>query len=274
VTLMKKRTYNVLVVREDTANAQHNYRARAGGQGGMFEPPRVGTTKSVELPAYENDVLHALAETGGLPGIDTKNQVKIMRGAFRSVQERDEFLRTLADPVAKAEVLATGRKIQRIPLRTGPGDPALNLAPEDIILDSGDIVFIESRDEEVFYTGGLLSGGQYPLPRDVDLDVLGAIAMSGGSIAAAAGGSSTQGRGGFGGGSGGAIFPPTRVIVLRNVNGEQVPIKLNLKTAMLDPQERILVQPNDFIILEYTPVETVLNILTNNVVMSFNLNQL
>ncbi len=274
VTLMRKRTYNVLVVREDTANQQGNYGGRAGGQGGMYEPQRAGATKSVQLSAYENDVLHALAETGGLPGIDTKNQVKIMRGAFRSAQERDEYLRTLEDPVAREEVLATGRKIQRIPLRAGPGDPPLNLTQEDIILGSGDIVFIESRDEEVFYTGGLLSGGQYSLPRDYDLDVLGAIAMSGGSIAAAVGGSSTQGNRGSSTGGGGGLFPPTRVIVLRNVNGQQVAIKTNLKTAMLNPQERILIQPNDFVLLEYTPFETVLNLLINNTLLNLNLNQL
>lgn len=195
-------------------------------------------------------------------------------GAFRSAEERDEFLRTLQDPVTWDEVQATGRKIQRIPLRAGPLDPPLNLTEDDIILNSGDIVFIESRDEEVFYTGGLLSGGQFPLPRDFDLDVLGAIAMSGGSIAAAAGGGGVQGgRGGSGGGAGG-IFPPTRVIVLRNVNGQQVAIKLNLKTAMLNPEERILVQPNDFIILEYTPFEMVLNILVNNTLLSLDLNQI
>jgi len=272
VTLMRKRTYNVLVVREDTANQQRV--GRQGGQRGMYEPERAGVTRSVELPAYENDVLHALAATGGLPGIDTKNQIKIMRGAFRSPEERDEFLRTLEDPATREEVLATGRKIQRIPLRVGPNDPPLNLTQEDIILNSGDIVFIESRDEEVFYTGGLLSGGQYPLPRDFDLDVLGAIAMSGGSIAAAVGGGGAGMMLGGRGGGVGSIFPPTRVIVLRNVDGQQVAIKLNLKTAMLNPEERILVQPNDFIILEYTPFEMVMNLLVNNTLLNLNLNQL
>jgi len=270
VTLMKKRTYNVLVVREDTAQQQQYYMQQIQRQrGGMYEPLRMGVTKSVELPAYENDVLHALAESGGLPGVDTKNEIKIMRGAFKSAQERDQYLKSLEDPVTRAEVMATGRKIQRIPLRVGPGDPPLRLTQEDIILQTGDIVFIESRDEEVFYTGGLLKGGQYPLPRDYDLDVLGAIAMAGGSVAAAAGGTGEGNRG-----WGAAILPPTRVIVLRNVNGEQVAIKLNLKSAMRNPQERILVQPNDFILLEYTPFETIINLLINNMTLSVNVNQL
>ena len=271
VTLMKKRTYNVLVVREDTASQQSYYSQQLLTQRrGMYEAQRLGITKSVELPAYENDVLHALAASGGLPGVDTKNEVKIMRGAFKSAAERDEYLRALVDPVTRSEVIATGRKIQRIPLRVGPGDLPLNLTQEDIILGNGDIVFIESRDDEVFYTGGLLVGGQYPLPRDHDLDVLGAIAMSGGSIAAAAGGSSAVGNRG----SGAGIFPPTRVLVLRNVNGQQVAIKLSTKTAMLNPQERVLVQPDDFIVLEYTGVEVAMNLLMNTVTLNLDVNSL
>lgn len=271
VTLMKKRTYNVLVVREDTAS-QQGYAAQQlmRQRGGMYEAQKAGATKSVELAAYENDVLHALAESGGLPGVDTKNEVKVMRGAFRSAAERDAYLQTLVDPVTRAEVLNTGRKVQRIPLRIGPADPPLELTQDDIILNNGDIVFIESRDDEVFYTGGLLLGGQYPLPRDHDLDVLGAIAMSGGSISAAAGGSAVGNRN-----SGGAgLFPPTRVIVLRNVNGQQVAIKLSTKTAMLNPQERVLVQPDDFIILEYTGVEVAMNMLMNTVTFNLDVNEL
>jgi protein involved in polysaccharide export with SLBB domain len=270
VTLMKKRTYNVLVVREDTGS-QQNYQTQQVlmQRRAMYEAQRIGVTKSIDLPAYENDVLHALAASGGLPGVDTKNEVKIMRGAFKSAAERDEYLRTLIDPVTRAEVMNTGRKIQRIPLRVGPADPPLELMQEDIILGNGDIVFIESRDDEVFYTGGLLIGGQYPLPRDHDLDVLGAIAMSGGSIAAAAGGSAVGNRT-----SGAGLFPPTRVIVLRNVNGQQVAIKLSTKTAMLNPQERVLVQPDDFIILEYTGFEVAMNMLMNTVTFNLDVNAL
>jgi hypothetical protein len=38
-----------------------------------------GTGKLVKLPAGENDVLHALAETGGLPGLDARNEIVIVR---------------------------------------------------------------------------------------------------------------------------------------------------------------------------------------------------
>jgi len=120
---------------------------------------------------------------------------------------------------------------------------------------NGDIVYIQSRDAEVFYTGGLLKGGQFPIPRDYDLDVLGAMAMAGGSIAAAAGGSGIDGIG-----TGvGSIFPPTRVLVLRIVDGRQSAIEVDLKQAMRDPGQRILIEPNDLIVLEYRPTEVVMN---------------
>ena len=89
----------------------------------------------------------------------------------------------------------------RIPLRLPPGQTP-TFKPEDIILESGDIVMIESREREVFYTGGLLGGGEYPLPRDYDLDVLGALAISGQGIASQ-NGTGRGGRGSFGGGSSG-----------------------------------------------------------------------
>ena len=123
---------------------------------------------------------------------------------------------------------------------------------------------VESRESEVYYTGGLLKGGQHPIPRDYDLDILGAIASAGGSIAAAAGGT------GLIGGASGSVFPPTRVTVIRVINGYQIPIRVNLKRAILDPRERILIQPNDFVLLEYTPAEAFANVVLNNVLFSFS----
>ncbi len=62
--------------------------------------------------------------------------------------------------------------ILKIPLRLPPG-VIPSFRPDDVILKDGDVVYIESRDAEVFYTGGLLPGGEYQIPRDYDLDVLG-----------------------------------------------------------------------------------------------------
>jgi hypothetical protein len=131
---------------------------------------------------------------------------------------------------------------------------------EDIILEDGDIVYIESRDAEVFYTGGLLPGGEFKIPRDYDLDVVAAMALTGGGI------SSPQQRGGGGGGGMGGMgqlfggVPPGMLYVLRKTpcNG-QITIEIDLAKANVDPRERILVQPGDILILRFKPSEEILN---------------
>ncbi len=260
VTLMRPRTYHVLVVREDETENNNNNIFNNNTNVGLalaFGSTRNGQSFPIELKAYENDVLHALSETGGLPGSDAKNEVVILRGAFGTNEERDTFMNGMQDP-AYAEELMNRPNVIRIPLRVGPDDPIVQLAEEDIILYSGDIVFVRSRESEVFYTGGQLPAGQWPVPRDYDIDVLEAIALSGGNA-----GVSTAVTGGS------AVFPATRLIVLRELCGEQVPIEINLRRAMLDPSERIRIQPGDFIMLEYTPLELVGNIILSN--LRFNL---
>ena len=272
VTLMRPRTYHVLVVREDEGLLD----LQARDPERMALAMALGTTKrgmshAVELKAYENDVLHALSETGGLPGNDAKNEVIILRGAFNDPTQKDYFMSCLNDPTQRAD-LVNRPNVVRIPLRIGPNDPVMNFTERDIILNTGDIVFVQSRETEVFYTGGLLPGGQYPLPRDYDIDVLQAMAMAGGSVSSSAG--ATESAFLRGGAGTGAIFPATRVIVLRELCGEQVPIEINLKRAMVDPSERIRIQPGDFIVLEYTPMELVGNILVANVRLNYFLNNI
>ncbi len=53
----------------------------------------------------------------------------------------------------------------RIPLRL-PVGTVPSVAPEDVVLEDGDIVMVSPRDNDFFYTGVLLPGGQWPLPRD------------------------------------------------------------------------------------------------------------
>ena len=213
-------------------------------------------TYPVELKAYENDVLHALSETGGLPGTDAKNEVIILRSAFGNEQERDQMMTCLNDPEMQQEIM--GRpNVVKIPLRVGPSDPIVDLRERDIILGSGDVVFVRSRETEVFYTGGLLPAGQWPLPRDYDIDVLQAIALSGGNIGSSIGASD---GGSFSGGRIGPLLPATRVIIVREMCGEQVPIEVNLRRAGVDPAERVRVEAGDYILLEYTPMELIANI--------------
>jgi protein involved in polysaccharide export with SLBB domain len=269
VTMMKPRSYNILVVREDTPTWGYSGSVGVSRSAYGFEPERRGNTKQVQLPAYENDVLHAMVESGGLPGVDSKNQITILRGAIKNPALQEQYQRSISDPVTRAQLFASGAAI-KIPLRLGPGDPPFMLNPDDVLLNTGDIIFVESRSAEVFYTGGLLPGKQIPVPRDYDLDVLGAIAMAGGQIASGAGANPTN----LSRATVGSLFPPTRVVVIRNVDGQMKSFKLSLKTAVTDPRERILIQPNDFVILEYTEYELFMNVMLNNVNLNFSLNEL
>jgi hypothetical protein len=116
-------------------------------------------------------------------------------------------------------------------------------------------VFIESRDTEVFYTAGLLGGGQYTLPRDYDLDILQAIALA-------------QSRGNAGGTNksvGGvsalnndvSISPSTAIVLRKLPDGGEIPVKVDLYRARTDLSERIIIQPGDYILLQYTPLEAI-----------------
>ena len=148
-----------------------------------------------------------------------------------------------------------GSMVTRIPVRLAPGETP-RFSEQDIILNDGDIVFIESRETEVFYTGGLLGGGQFTLPRDYDLDVLGAVSIA-------------QGRAGGGGGGDTSVagisalnqdvsVSASKVVVLRTLpNGTQMTIKVDLYEALRNPAERIAIQPGDYVILQFTPTEAV-----------------
>jgi hypothetical protein len=261
VTLIKERTYDVIVVREDSSAG-----GLGGGPGGFVR----GSDQSaagglVKLPAYQNDILHALVETGGLPGLNAKNEVKVLRANRANQRMRAQFLQqfyaqqraAMLDPCAILPTLPDDPSILRIPLRLKPG-VVPNIQPKDVELEDGDIVYIESRETEVFYTGGLLPGGEHPLPRDYDLDVLGAMAIAGQGV-----GSEARSGGGGGGGLGGSIarsVPPGLLYVLRKTPGNgQVAIEVDLTAAINDPRSRPLVQPGDTLILQYKCEEELLN---------------
>ena len=272
VTLMRPRTYHVLVVREDESapglSNLGNVAADRAALAMMLGTTRKGMSHAIELRAYENDVLHALSATGGMPGNDATSEVVILRGGFSGPQPRDYFMDSMNDPDSHADFINRPNVI-RIPLRLGPNDPIPDVSEQDIILNTGDVVFIQSRETEVFYTGGLLRGGQYPIPRDYDIDVIQAIAMTGGNFSSATGSDDSFLSGG---GNIGAIFPATRVIIVREMCGEQVPIEIDLRRAMIDPDERVIIQPGDFIVLEYRPLELIGNVLVSSVRLNWFLN--
>ena len=263
VTLIQERTYDIIVVREDGGGADQA-QVQAQRLGGGFI--RGATDQSaqgglVKLPAYKNDVLHALVETGGLPGLNAKNEVKILRNTEQNLRVRQQFFAQWAAMRARAEQnpcacpppLPDDPTVLRIPLRLPPG-VVPDITDEDIRLVDGDIVYIESRETEVFYTGGLLRGGEFPIPRDYDLDVLGAIALAGGVV----GGTARQFGQQIGRGVDGV--PPGLLYVLRDDGcGGQIAIEVELNEAINDPRKRPLVQPGDTLILQYKCEEQIIN---------------
>lgn len=263
VTLMKLRTYQVTVLREDGGFV----RQQANGSGGFLQNDQVTRGYTLELAAYKNDVMTALAETGGLPGLSAKSEIKILRSTAIDRRKRDEFVQRwfeaeVLDPCLCRPPLPDDPAVVRIPLRLPPGQIP-TFTEEDIILEDGDIVMIEGREREVFYTGGLLGGGEYPLPRDYDLDVIGAMSIVGQGVANPNGsGQRAGGGGGFGGINATSVggIPPGQLFVLRKTPcGGQITIAVDLARAINSPAARPLVQSGDILVLMYKPEEEILN---------------
>jgi hypothetical protein len=274
VTLIQQRKIRVQVIREES-----------GGADGVSKR---GTGHVVDLPIYENDLLHALSETGGMPGTDAKNEVMIYRGMYDDAMSADVILDNLChsqcqdqcvDPCFCDErPIPDPPYVTRIPLRYNPANPP-TFTKEDIILHEGDIVIIRSRDTETFYTAGLLGGGEHPLPRDKDLDIIGAIAVAGGSLGSTGTGIGAIGnRGGGGGGGGGGrqqACQPSEAIVVRELPcGSSISMRIDLNQALQDPAQRILIKPNDVVILRYTITEEIGNVLINMLQINYFLNDI
>lgn len=143
----------------------------------------------------------------------------------------------------------------RIPIRLGPGENP-QITEEMITLYDGDIVFIESRETDVFYTGGLLGGGQFTLPREYDLGVLEAISIAEGRNQL--NGGDTRTVGGVSALNRDVSVSASRVIILRTLaTGQRITIEVDLHKAMRYQEENILVQPGDMLILQFTPGESI-----------------
>ncbi|MCA9051843.1 MAG: polysaccharide biosynthesis/export family protein, partial [Planctomycetaceae bacterium] len=272
LTMIRQRTVRVMVIREES--------------GGAENISKRGTGHIVDLPAYENDVLHALGETGGMPGLDAKNEVLIYRGLFRDAANYDMIMNQYCqgncnpdDPCFCDESPAPDPpNLTRIPLRYHPSNPPI-FTKEQILLSDGDVVIIRSRDKETFYTAGLLGGGEHFLPRDKDLDVIGAIALAGGplgnggtAISAIGQGQGGGGAGGFGGNSGGrtGYCQPSEVLIIRELPcGSQITLKVDLNRALQNPAERVLIQPGDVVMLRYTLTEEIGNTVLSLIQFNF-----
>ena len=231
VSLIQPRKYRIQVVREDANSIQFN--------NGAATSSRRSYGQTLELPVYENDVLTALDRTGGLPNLDALNEV-----------------------VVEHSIPGVGTKITRIPTRIRIGEK-IPFSQSDIILENGDIVFIEARDTEVYYTGGLMQAKQIVLPRDYDLRALQAVAVANGPILnAAVNGNNLTGtllNEGLGNSS-----PSQLSVIRRTKNYGLVTIMVNLNKAFIDPRENIIIQPGDFLILQETVGEASTRYIGNN----------
>jgi protein involved in polysaccharide export with SLBB domain len=258
VSLIRPRQYRVQVVRQDAASGT------PVAVGGIISGLRRNSGAAIDLPAYENDVLNALNRTGGLPGFEAINEVIIERGGSRGTAGLPGGPGCPPDgPFAAG---AGNPQVLRIPLRLPPGQPR-PFRPEDIILKEGDVVFIEGRDTEVFYTGGLMLARQFVLPRDYDLRVVDAVALAGGPLV---NGGTTQNNlsgaiiaSGLGGPS-----PSSLTVVRRTQKYGLVKIRVDLNRALREPRENIIVQPGDVLILQETVGEAITRYVTT--VLRFN----
>jgi protein involved in polysaccharide export with SLBB domain len=234
VQLYQKRRIRVQVVREDSQPIGIQ------GGGALLGGAKKGNGFVIPLEFGQNDLLHALNFTGGLPGVDAKNEVIIERGQY--------------DPANPTKGTI------KVPLRVFP-DQHLTITEADITLSDGDIIYIQSRDSEVYYTAGVIGSRQVILPRDYDLDVVQAIAANGGPLV---NGGFTQNAfvaQAFATGMG----TPSAALctVIRKLpNGRQVPIRVDLARAFVDPRERILIQPDDILVMQEKPYEAIARYLT------------
>jgi protein involved in polysaccharide export with SLBB domain len=261
VTIIKKRQVNVVVIRQDQENAVMTQRGIMAGSTGRLGVDYSASGQTLMLDSDRADILNALMETGGLPGVAAKNEIKVLRNTQADKAARQQFMQqyaqvlaTYSNPCSCPPPMPEDPTILRIPLRLPPGILP-SITPQDVALEEGDIVLIETRDTEFFFTGGLLPGGQWAIPRDYDLDALGAMAVAGYGV-------SGQSRGvGLTGIAGSAqVVPPGRLYILRQTpcNG-QIAIEVDLASAINDPGQRPIIQPGDTLILQYRPCEELLN---------------
>jgi hypothetical protein len=287
VTLIKKRTVNVCVIREDlslgvdaarTTSSSSQLTSTKGTGETYFGNVGRGSAISLELPMYKNDILEALSRSGGMPGLNAKNELIILRKTGTSgfdsgdgdylPKDHEAFAKSVSDrynETGSLDSFGPDMGIIRIPLRVLPNEEPPRLTSDDVTLRDGDVIYIQSREAEVYYTGGMLKGGVHAIPRDYDLDVLAAIATAGGGVGAgiSGGDSSTGGRSNF-------LLAPSRILIIRNQDGRQVAIALKKNDALRDPSSRIFIEPNDVILVEYTNFETLFNIVFSTIRVNIN----
>ena len=174
VTILRERTFRVFVVRQDNSTSQRGAQFQGNGQRNQVTDRSDQSSRGfvLQMPAYKNDVLNALLQTGGIPGVNAKPEIRILRGNrfdnARRDQRASEFYRTAQAnqfPYGQIPNLDDDANTIKIPLRLKPGEVP-DLRPEDVILRDGDVVYVDTRETDVYYTCLLYTS---PSPRDATL---------------------------------------------------------------------------------------------------------
>ena len=227
----------------------------------------VKTPGVYDLPFDQTDVLHALAKAGGLTE-RAETQVQIHR-RVTDVAGRDQFMKALGfddggDRVTQAQATippnfefptsglpgeGDSTRVITVPLR-GTADEPIDL--RDLSLEAGDVVMVESRRDEIFYVGGAVEhGGKFDLPRDREIDVLGAVAMAGGARLKS---------------------DPSKATVIRRLpDGRQVRVAMDLRRARRDPNQNIYLRPGDVVIVDEDLMSYFRELLKDSLRLSFDL---
>lgn len=144
VTLQRAREYRVLVVRQDSPTGGEV--GEASGVLRLNGANQRGTAHTINLPAYENDVLHALARSGGLPGADAGNDVVIERAPADGGKALDRLCEAIQNtpPGTDPLSLLAGTQKVRVPLRYPTGQRP-QVSPSDVVLQNGDVLIVEAR---------------------------------------------------------------------------------------------------------------------------------
>ena len=246
VSLVRKRTVNVTVIRGDQSQARANSRrsntnavaARSDGSARIVD---------LQLPAGENDLLNAMVQSGGLPGVNAKDQIQIFRNARKPVL--DPRYRNGLFPRSGEAVQTNSSSIA---IRSGAGDrgnqQSARFPRSSARLNNGDIVQIASKPTEVYYTGGLLGGGEFLIPRDRALSVMDAISLAGGV---------PQPQNGFGAVP---LQQPRVLRLLRIQNGRQSTFQFDLSGGYSQQAANTQIRSGDYLILDFSPSQRVQNV--------------
>jgi polysaccharide export outer membrane protein len=189
------------------------------------------TTPGVhELPRSSCDLVKALAMAGGLTE-DAGTVVEIIRQPSAPADAASVALASYQSSLAWSPPAPQTTRVDMASLAGGASDYRLG---------DRDMVMVLPRDKEMLYITGLVkSPGQFELPRDQEVRLLDAIAMSGGVKSPVA----------------------DRVLIIRRVPGRQepVPIQASMRVAKINGSENLVLAANDVVSVEQTPATAVVD---------------